>query len=178
MRIASIQKNYNESALITRLQSGNAKAFEELYNRFSPNLLNILTSIVHDQMQAEDLLQDSFIKIWRNLHQYNSKKGRLFTWMSTIVRNCAFDYLQTFRQPHYCIDEISLERMGTVTPTYQTIDLAYWVNSSLCPNQRQMVNLVYFQGYTHQEVSDEFGVPLGSVKTYLRQALNHLRKLG
>jgi RNA polymerase sigma-70 factor (ECF subfamily) len=166
---------YNESALLCSLQSNNAKAFEELYDRFAPNLLSVIFHIVHDESQAQDLLQDSFVKIWCNLHKYDPSKARLFTWMLTIVRNTTFSYLQTSRHTCCCINEVSVETIGVTTPSYQTIGLTYWVNSILSGNELRMINLMYFQGYTFQEISDEFGLPLGSVKTYIRRALQRLR---
>ena len=166
---------YNESVLLASLQSNNPKAFEELYDRFAPNLLSVIYHIVRDESQAQDLLQDSFVKIWCNLHKYDSSKARLFTWMLTIVRNTTFNYLHASRHAHYCIDVIPVERAGITTPSYQTIDLIHWVSSVLSGNELRMIKLVYFQGYTLQEISDEFSLPLGSVKTYVRRALKRLR---
>ncbi len=155
------------------LKSGSSKAFDELYERFAPKLLSVIFHIIHDQDQAQDLLQDSFIKIWRNIHRYDSAKAGLYTWMLTIVRNTAFRYL-TRKQLDACIDELPAETLVTI-PAYQIIGVRSWVNSVLKGNELNVINLVYFQGYTFQEISDDFDVPLGSVKTYVRRALQRLR---
>ena len=170
---------YNEAALLTSLQLGHQKAFEELYDRFAPNFLGILVRIVHHQEQAEDLLQESFIKICSKVKYFDSGKGRLFSWMLHIVRHTAFDYLETqaAKQVYHSIDLISLELAGVVTPSYQTIGLAEWIQSILSIEQRQVVELVYFQGYTQQEIANEFGIPLGTVKTRIRTALHQLKTL-
>ncbi|GAB2554222.1 sigma-70 family RNA polymerase sigma factor [Spirosoma areae] len=142
---------------------------------YHSNLLGVLIRMVHDQQLAEDLLQDSFLKIWRNIHQYDPAKGRLFTWMYRIVRHVALDYLQTVRQANQRIDEVPLELMGVVMPSYLMPDLAYWVRSNLSHTQGKLIDLVYFQGYTHQEIAKDFGLPLGTVKTRVRRGLHHLR---
>ena len=166
---------YNEDALIVALKAGNQKAFEELYDRFAPNLLGVLLRLVHDQAQAEDLLQDSFVKIWRNLALYEPAKGRLFTWMLVIVRHAAFKYLEKPKHNYRSIDGVPLESIGGFTPTYTSIGLIQWVNATLAPNERMVIHLLYFQGYTYQEISDEFRLPLGTVKTFVRRGLQQLR---
>ena len=171
----SLTKPYDQDALLNLLRAGNQKAFEELYDRFAPNLLGVLIRFVHDEKQAEDLLQDSFVKIWRFLPQYDPAKGRFFTWMLRIVQNMALTYLQQPQQRLLRIDDLAQETMGSVTPTYHSIGLAQWVDSCLAVHHRQVIDLVYFQGYTQQEVADEFGIALGTVKTRLRQALSRLR---
>lgn len=165
---------HNEHSLVTSLQAGDPKAFEELYYRFAPNLLKVIYYYVHDQNQAQDLLQDSFIKIWCNLNRYDATKGSLFTWMLTITRNTTFRYLSSNRV-FSCIDDINVVRMGSTTPSYETLGLVQWVNSTLSGNELRMISLVYFEGYTFQEISDKFNFPLGSVKTYVRRALQQLR---
>ena len=165
---------YDEFSLVTSLQAGDPKAFEELYYRFAPNLLSIIFHYVRDQSQAQDLLQDSFIKIWCNLHRYDPTKGGLFTWMFAITRNTTFRYLSS-EHTLLSIDSIAVESRSVITPSYQTIGLIPWVNSILSGHELRMINLVYFEGYTFQEISDEFGFPLGSVKTYVRRALQRLR---
>jgi RNA polymerase sigma-70 factor (ECF subfamily) len=166
---------YNEADLLDSLRAGNQKAFEELYDRFAPNLLSGLIRIVHDQKQAEDLLQDSFVNIWLNLCQYDPAKGRLFTWMVRITHNKALTHLKNPRQAVLRLDDLPVERMGTIAAFYNTIDFSAWINSTLSASQSQLIDLVYFQGYTHQEIADSFMLPLGTVKTRLRQAIIRLR---
>lgn len=173
--VPSFTHRYNESSLLNFLKSGSHKAFEELYDRFAPSLLGVITRIVHDERQAEDLLQDSFIKIWRNFDQYDPAKGRLFSWMYRIVRRVAFDYLRTCRRADQRIEDLPLETLGTVTPCYHMINEGYWITSTLSVNQGKMIDLVYFQGYTHQEIANEFKLPLGTVKTRVRQGLIRLK---
>ena len=166
---------YNEAELIRLLQSNHPQAFEEIYQRFAPTFLGILIQLTRDLPQAEDLLQDSFVKIWLNAHMYDPAKGRLFTWMSRIVRNSALDYLKGHRQVANRLEDVPAGVVGTESPTYHYVGLTYWVNSTLTPRQSQLVDLIYFQEYTYLEVSRELGCPIGTVKTHVRQALQRLR---
>ena len=170
----SLTQPYDESALVKRIQSNNQKGFQELYDRFAPAFLRILIKIVHNQEQAEDVLHDSFLKIWLNLHHFDPDKGRLYTWMLTIVRNTALLTLRTTIIYHP-IEEIAQDILPVTHLSVETMDLASWVDSTLDATERYMIDLVYFQGYTFKQISDEFGYPLGSVKTYVRRALGHLR---
>ncbi|WP_177236797.1 RNA polymerase sigma factor [Spirosoma endophyticum] len=166
---------YNEAALIALLKAENQKAFEELYSRFAPTLLAKLMRIITDQQQAEDLLQDSFVNIWLNFHQYEPTKGRLFTWMWRIVRNNASTHLKLAGSSHERLEDFHLDELSSGTPTYNWVGIDIWIQSTLSPHQCQLIQLLYFQGYTHQEASDELGWPLGTVKTRAQQALKRLR---
>ncbi len=169
-----LTKSYDERELLASIKSGNSTAFRELYERFSPNLLRTIFHIVYDEELAQDLLQDSFIKVWLNIHKYDSSKAGLYTWMLTITRNTTFRYLSS-NHTTLCLDELPPETLGIIVPTYQAIGVVNWVESVLKDNELKVINLVYFQGYTFQEISDEFGLPLGSVKTYVRRALQRLK---
>jgi len=171
----STTQSYNEADLISSLKANNQNAFENLYDRFAPTLLKYLLRIVHDQKQAEDILQDSFVKIWLNFHQYDQAKGRLFTWMYRIVSNKALTHLRSPHQAFLRADDLPMEKLGTVTAFHNTIDIKAWINSTLSAPQAQLIELIYFQGYTHQEVADGSGLPLGTIKTRVRQSLRRLR---
>ena len=169
----SLTQPYDESALLERLQTNTHEGFQELYDRFAPTFLRFLISIVHSEEQAEDILQDSFLKIWLHLDHFDPDKGRLYTWMLTIVRNTAF---RTLQAPVCCpLEESTPEAMPFIYLPIDLIGLASWVELTLNTTEQCMIDLVYFQGYTFQQVSDEFGYPLGSVKTWVRRALQKLR---
>ena len=87
-------KDIPEAILIQELQSKSQEAFSALYNNYAATLLGIIFNIVKDREDAENLLQDSFVKIWRGIWKYDSSKGRLFTWLLTICRNTALDCLR------------------------------------------------------------------------------------
>ena len=166
--------------LATRLKSGSLEAFEELYDSYSSMLYGIINRIVEDPDEADNLLQDSFVKIWQNMESYSPEKGRLATWLINIARNTAIDFTRSkyFNQkPKNQNIEIfvHLENEHTITqPLVDTLGLRQLVEK-LSPVCRDIIEWMYFKGYTQQEIADQFGIPLGTVKSRTRLALKELR---
>lgn len=171
----------DENLLVTKLKSRNRDALGYLYDNYASALYGIISRIVSDENVAEEVLQDVFMKIWSKIDQYESSKGRLFTWMANLSRNLAIDKLrskeikkvgktdnlETFvteiersHQNHQNIDSIGLK---------ETL-------KSLREEERFIIEMTYFKGYTQSEVSEEFDIPLGTVKTRLRMGLKSLRE--
>ncbi|MRX47995.1 RNA polymerase sigma factor [Pedobacter puniceum] len=170
-----------EPVLIEALQQRKAIGAEALYDMYSASLLGVIFKIVADREIAEDVLQETLVKIWNSIHQYDATKGRLFTWMVNVARNLAIDKLRSkdFRnhsknqdiENH--VNAIDEQRNTTYRPELLGVkDLV----EKLKPEQKKIVELVYFQGYTHVEVSNELEIPLGTVKTRLRMGIMELRK--
>lgn len=177
----SLLKPYtDETELIAGLWNKENKAFAVLYDNYSPALMGIIMKIVRDEPEAENLLQDCFVKIWRNIHQYDATKGRLFTWILNIARNTAINYL---RSSHYSASQeiqniespVSIETAHTEPDAVNYIGVAESIEK-LEPKLKQIIDLIYFLGYTQQEVSEKLDLPLGTVKTRTRMALLQLRK--
>lgn len=178
--MSSFKPYIGEVDLIVGLQNKDNKAFAVLYDNYAPALLGIIVKIVRDEAEAENLLQDAFVKIWRNIHQYDATKGRLFTWILNIARNTAINYL---RSSHYSVGkEIqSIDNPVSIQTAYsENIDVNYIgvaeTVEKLEPKLKQIIDLIYFMGYTQQEVSEKLDMPLGTVKTRTRMALLQLRK--
>jgi RNA polymerase sigma-70 factor, ECF subfamily len=166
-----------ETILVEGLRSHSQQAFSALYDNYAPSLLGIIFNIVKDRDEAENLLQDSFVKIWRNIGQYDSSKGRLFTWLLTICRNTALDYLR--KHGRLPLTEIqNAENNVYISSAPENISDTGLKNEveKLPPDYRNVIRLIYFFGYTHQEVSTILQLPLGTVKTRTRMALQILRK--
>ncbi len=171
-----------ETELIDLLQSGDHRGLEYVYDHYSTALYGVLCRICRDEVLAEDLLQQTFTKIWQNAKNYDSTKGTLFTWMLTIARRLAIDTIRSrdFRdqalnrsiEDFVDTDEIGSEQ--AVIP--ETIDLRHLVGT-LPTDQRQVIELMYFQGYSQSEISEDFAIPLGTVKSRSRMALQSLRSL-
>jgi RNA polymerase sigma factor (sigma-70 family) len=171
---------YTEHELVSLLKSRDDKAFGYLYEHYSGALYGIINQIVADMEVANDVLQEVFINIWRRIETYDQSKGRLFTWMLNIARNASIDMLRSrsyqntlknqriqepvngdsIAQPAMQIDNIGLKR----------------VLSQLKPEQRTLIELAYFKGYTHEEIASIESIPLGTVKTRIRNALIQLRE--
>ncbi|GAB3959197.1 sigma-70 family RNA polymerase sigma factor [Spirosoma harenae] len=173
----------SESVLIEKLIKRDQQAFQWLYDQYSPALYGVVLRIVRDEEQAADLLQDIFVKIWKNLDAYDSSKGRLFTWMLNIARNSAIDSLRAQKtQPSAAIrtDEDNVHivdrQHNTQQPNPEHIGIKDVVNQ-LRPDRQQLIDLVYFSGYTHEEAAEKLNLPLGTVKTRIRAALQELKQL-
>ncbi|GAB3956417.1 sigma-70 family RNA polymerase sigma factor [Spirosoma harenae] len=166
-----------EQNLVLDLKSGSSAAFTKLYDNYSPALYGFLLRLVKDPERAQDLLQDAFIKIWSNIHAYNPQQGRLFTWLLTVTRNVAFDELraQKARPITQSTDAAVISEVCYSGISEGTVQQA--LVSQLAPKHREVVELVYYREYTKQEVADELKLPLGTVKTRFRMALQHLKQL-
>ena len=167
-----------EADLIDGLKSHSRVAYRELYDRYAATLLGVITKIVQDETEAQDVLQDTFIKIWKNIHRHDPSKGRLFTWLLHVTRNTAYDHLRAHKKAPQV--ELPLEGylpgMGTVWTNTGYIGFSDTVNTNLDPKYWQVIDLLYFQGYTQQEAAEQLNLPLGTVKSWTRIALIKLRQ--
>lgn len=171
----------SEEELVLALRQREKIAVEALYDMYSSSLFGVISRIINDTATSEDVLQDTFVKIWNSFASYSTEKGRLFTWMVNIARNLAIDKIRSkdFKNQNKnqelennvaFIDE---QRNTVYKPELLGIkDLV----ETLKPEQKLILDLVYFKGYTHVEAADELGVPLGTIKTRLRMAIMQLRK--
>lgn len=171
----------SEEELIQALRRREKVAAEALYDMYSASLYGVIVRIISDTATAEDVLQETFVKIWHSFASYSTDRGRLFTWMVNIARNLAIDKVRSkdFKNQNKnqelennvaFIDE---QRSTVYKPELLGVkDLV----QTLKPEQKTILELVYFKGYTHVETADELGIPLGTVKTRLRTALIELRK--
>lgn len=173
----------SESVLIEKLNQRDQVAFQWLYDQYSPALYGVVLRIMRDEEQAQDVLQDIFIKVWKNLDAYDAGKGRLFTWLLNVARNTAIDALRARKtHPTNAIrtDEENVhiidQQHNTQQPNPDHIGVQEIV-SQLRPERKQLIDLVYFAGYTHEEAAEELNLPLGTVKTRVRAALQELKQL-
>lgn len=169
-----------ENEFVERLKGGEQAAYSELYDRYGQAIYSVIFETTHSEDDTENLVQDTFVKIWRNIHRYEAEKGRLFTWLITIARRVALDFVRS----NYFIEKKKIQNDETavslVSPATEMQRLEYLglekAVEKLEPNLRQVIDYQYFLGYTQQEVADETGLPLGTVKTRTRAALLLLRK--
>ncbi len=169
-----------EQNLIDGIKSGDQKVISKLYNMYSPALYGIISRIVKFDEIAEDVLQETFVKIWRSIDQYKESRGRLFTWMARLAKNTAIDhlrgrgYMNTAKNDDIedASAEIDLKNQLLFNP--ETIGIRK-LTTTLPISQRAILELVYFQGYSQSEAAEELNIPLGTVKTRLRMAITILR---
>lgn len=171
----------SEEELIEALRKQDKIGIDQLYDRYSTALYGVIVRIVQTEEIAEDVMQEAFLKIWNTFGSFDSSKGRLFTWIVNIARNLAIDKVRSkdFKNSNKNQD---LENTVTQIDTYKntsynpdTLGLKELTNK-LRPEQKVIVDLVYFKGFTHVEVAEELGIPLGTVKTRLRMGIIELRK--
>lgn len=172
----------NELILVRLLQQKSTHALTALYRLYAKALYLCICRIVEDEHLAEDILQESFVKIWNNAKFYDAEKGRLYTWMHNICHNTAIDKMRSksfknrartsgdnaidHRAGKHLFDHIKPEILGVK----EMVD-------KLKPEWKTIVQYVYFNGYTHQETARELNLPLGTVKTRLRRAIISMRQL-
>ncbi|MEZ0487872.1 RNA polymerase sigma factor [Fibrella aquatica] len=174
-----LSTEYSEETLVWLIQKGDQAAFGYLYKRYHRALLRVITQLLQEPDQAEDVLQDTYVKIWLRFQQYDASQGALATWLYTIARNTALDSLRQ-RRITYASFEAELEAIPALIQAGQAIDaieLAQVVRRHLKPQQWQLIRLAYWQGYTHREIAEHLALPLGTVKTRISKSLLHLRPI-
>ena len=163
------------------LHQNDKRVMAIIYDQYAPTLYGVVFRIVQSEAIAEDVMQDAFVKIWKNGMTYNAQKGSLFTWMLNISRNTAIDkirsagYRKSEKNQRINSDVYSLaSKSNNIVP--EEIGLRDLLEN-LDNKYKEILNLIYFKGFTQQEVSEELNIPLGTVKTRLRTALRNLREL-
>jgi len=160
--------------IIELLQQQDKKAIDALYDQYSSALYGIVLKIVRSEMVAQDVLQEAFVKIWSKGASYDASKGTLFTWMLNITRNTAIDKQRM---------EETRSKNSEKNPTEERMETQIdhiGLNGEvgkLEEKYRKVIDLIYFKGYTQEEVTEELNIPLGTVKSKVRLALRELRKV-
>ena len=172
--------NYTEAELLAGLQSHDEQTFSYLYDRYSKALFSIILSIIPQHEIAEDVLQEVFLKIWRNIKSYDASKGRLYTWMLNIARNQSIDRTRSKefnnRTKTTELSETVYNDRRTIEADIDDVGLKKTL-SNLPEESRKLLELAYFQGYTQEEISKLLKIPLGTVKTRIRATIIQLRKI-
>lgn len=168
--------------MISLLQKRERQGLAYLYDHYSAALFGVIARIVTNKDQAEEVLQDVFLKIWDRIDQYDPGRGRLFTWMLNIARNQAIDKTRSGEinkgKKTDSLDNLvsGIDKRDASELYVEAIGLKE-VLIRLPEEQQFVVNYLYFKGYTQSELAEEFGIPLGTVKTRLRMAMIELRTI-
>jgi RNA polymerase sigma factor (sigma-70 family) len=170
---------YSEQELTAALKAKDEQAFSYLYDHYSGSLYSIILQIVKSPETANDILQEVFISIWRKIESYDPTKGRLFTWMLNISRNASIDMLRSKNYQNSQKNQEITDNVYGLNQVNQTnidsIGLSKFLGK-LRPEQRVLIELAYFKGFTHDEIAQLEDIPLGTVKTRIRTALLQLRE--
>lgn len=169
--------------LMGLVEGGDAGAFAALYDRHSRSAYSLAYRMVGDRQTAEDLVQDAFLDMWRAARSYRAERGSVRTWILSIVHNRGIDHLRSSASRRRTQDKI--EASASVSQPSEAFSEA-WRNSQreqvrdalkvLPTEQLQVLELAYFSGYTHAEIADLLGIPLGTVKGRMRLGLKKIRE--
>jgi RNA polymerase sigma-70 factor, ECF subfamily len=173
-------KNMTQEEILPLVLKKDDKAFTTLYEMYSKNVFGVIYNLMKDKEEAEDVLQEVFVKIWKNIDTYNESKGRLYTWIVNIARNATIDKLRSKgynnSQKNATMDNFVnvLDDNSRFINKIDTIGISNFI-SKLKPKCIQIIELLFYKGYTQQEASDELEIPLGTIKTQNRNCINDLR---
>jgi RNA polymerase sigma-70 factor (ECF subfamily) len=181
--ILAVYGGPEDSALVARLKRRDPQALAELYDRYGRLAYALVLRVVRDKAIAEDLVQETFLRVWNRVQSIDSEKGAIAPWLLAIARNRAIDYLRSSagrdRSSAVELDE------SDHAPLYREMEAGLLVSDQvrrvkaamekLAPNYRTVVELAYFEGLSQSEMSAQMGQPLGTIKTWVRTALQSLR---
>jgi RNA polymerase sigma-70 factor, ECF subfamily len=180
---AALLRTKDDSVLLDRLRARDPDAMGELYDRYSRITYSLIYRVVRNQSVAEDLVQETFIRVWNRIQGFDHQKGALGPWILTVARNRAIDYvrsvdgrmsastLEVEKMENPAVfsnlegDIMNMDRVRSLKAAFEKLD----------PNQRLVLELAYFEGMSQTEMAGKLQKPLGTVKTWVRGALKALR---
>jgi len=172
----------DDNQLIARLAKGDESAFLTLYDRHAGHVFALTLRILGDAMLAEEVTQDTFLKLWSRARLFVAERGTLLVWLLTIARRTALDRLRLeARRPALSSGDDPDDLWQNIPDANSNSQEARWRSmhfsvQALPPDQRQVLELAYYQGLSQSEIASLLGWPLGTVKTRLRSALHALRR--
>ena len=174
-----------DATLVQRLLQKDVSAFEQLYDRHSRIVYALLLRILQQAGTAEEVVQDVFLQLWRNAAQYDESRGPFVPWLLTMARNRALDTLRlkSERQRRREDQTEELPPIASAAPQYEKeldekrrAEKVRALMSSLAPQQKRAIELAYFEGLSHTEISTALKEPLGTVKSWIRNGLLRLKE--
>jgi RNA polymerase sigma-70 factor, ECF subfamily len=173
-----------DAALVQRLLRRDVGAFEQLYERHSRIVYSLVLRILRQGSTAEEVVQDIFLQVWRNSAQYDANRGPFIPWLLTLARNRALDHLRLkSERQRRREDQAEVLPQAAAAPQFeQALDekrRAERVRSlitSLPLQQRRAIELAYFDGMSHSEIATALQEPLGTVKSWIRNALLRMKE--
>lgn len=170
-----------DSALLSQIAEHSQPAMLAIYQRYGGLVYSLALQTLRRPALAEEVTQDVFLKLWQQPERWNPALGQLSSWLLTITRNAAIDRLR--REARHQASDWPAEA-GDAGPV-PTPDVAAWADGQLLrdllqqlpPDQRELIELAFYRGYTHSELAEGLGIPLGTVKTRLRTGMQKLRSL-
>lgn len=172
-------KNFSEKDIVDLLSKGDKKVMTILYDNYSTALYGVIKKVISDDDLAQDVLQESFIKVWRKGKSYNPQKAKLFTWLYRIAYNSAIDKVRSTNNKtskEIQIEDSNVYKLTTSCINDDVLDIKKHL-SKLDEKYQIVIKSLFFEGMTHQEASDELNIPLGTIKSRLKIGLRELKKI-
>ena len=176
----------NDEQLVARMVQGDVTAFEVLYERYAPTVMGLALRILADRALAEEVVQETFWRAWRNAASFQEQRGAFAGWLLGIARNQAIDFCRRRRvRPQVLLDEADESPLEHMPDRSTDVAESAWTAikhqqvyaalSDLPSDQRRVIELAYFGGLTRQEIAARTGEPLGTIHSRARLALKKLR---
>jgi RNA polymerase sigma-70 factor, ECF subfamily len=179
----ALQVGDDDAGLAERLQQRDPKAMAELYDRYGRLVYSLIFRIVRDSAVAEDLAQESFLRVWNRMQGFDARRGALGAWVLAVARNRAIDYVRSVdgRMARNAFEAVDLENPALFADLEREVLSSDQVRKiraaveKLSAHHRQVIELAYFEGLSQTEMAERLKQPLGTVKTWVRVALKTLR---
>lgn len=168
-----------ENHIVELLQERDDKAISLIYEHYGDTMYGVAFKVVRDEELAQDVLQESFIKIWKKSHTYDATKAKLFTWLFRITRNTAIDKLRsanTKSDKEIQMDVSDVYTLGVESIKPELMDVQDNMDK-IEFKYKEVLEALFFLGMTQQEASDELDIPLGTIKSRLKIGLRELKKI-
>ena len=168
-----------EKRIVNLLENGDKKAISLLYENYADTLYGVIKKVITDDDTAQDVLQETFVKIWRYAKKYDSSKAKLFTWLYRIAYNTSIDKIRSLKNKTEKEVQIEVSAVYKITSNglnEDVLDIKKHLNN-LDEKYQIVINALFFEGMTQQEASDELNIPLGTIKSRLKIGLRELKKI-
>lgn len=180
--LLAVRAAEDDRELIARLQKRDPQALGDVYDRYGRIVYSLILRVVRDAATAEDLVQETFLRVWNRAQAFDAGKGSLGAWLLAVARNRAIDYLRSaggrernaleFSETEHPALYRDMERDLLLSDKARRVKAAL---AKLSERQREVIELAYFEGLSQSEMAERMGQPLGTVKTWVRAALKTLR---
>lgn len=181
MRTEAAQNS--DSEILKLIARGDEQALAALYDRYKSILFGLILRILHSREEAEDVLQEVFLQVWRRAGDFDEARGRAFTWLVTLARSRAIDRLRSLASRERTTEEATRDVADNISDASldaiksEQSEIVRGALSQLPEEQRRTLLLAYFEGLTQSEIAEALKTPLGTVKTRMRSGMIRLREL-
>ncbi|MCL6294254.1 RNA polymerase sigma factor [Jejuia spongiicola] len=168
-----------EKDIVNLLENGDKKAITLLYENYADALYGVIKKVITDENTAQDVLQETFVKVWRYSKKYDSSKAKLFTWLYRIAYNTSIDKVRSLKkktEKEVQMETSSVYKVSSGELNQDVLDIKKHLNT-LDEKYQIVINALFFEGMTQQEASEELDIPLGTIKSRLKIGLRELKKI-